>query len=156
MSNFNRIRPKNCVFKGATIGPILVRFMRALLIVTAFLLVASGAASAPLSSAEADQLARGAIRAQETGVCNIHHLRMQKKIVPIHWGLVVIEEPYYSAQVSQFPNAREYVNGGCEFEPERERVKHWRYVCPVCKRAEWQWALRHRKLDEAQWILSRH
>jgi hypothetical protein len=127
--------------------------MRALVSIAALLIVAAVSASAPLNSAEADRLATEALHAQDTGICNIHHIHMRKKIVPIHWGLVVIEEPFYSAQLSQFPNAREYVNGGCEYEPVREKTKHWRYVCPICKRAEWQWALKHRNLDEAQWIL---
>jgi hypothetical protein len=127
--------------------------MRALVPIAALMMVAAVAASSPLSSAEADRLATEALHAQDTGVCNIHHIRMQKKTVPIHWGLVVIEEPHYSAQLSQFPHAREYVNGGCEYDAKENKAKHWRYVCPACKRAEWQWALKHRSLDEAKWIL---
>jgi hypothetical protein len=119
----------------------------------AFLFTGSGCAS-PLSDAQRDQLARAAIRAQETGVCNVHHMHMKKTIVPIHWGLVVMENPYYSAELHDFPNARAYVNGGCEFDPKRDRAKHWRYVCPECKRAEKDWALKHPKDPDAEWILS--
>jgi len=122
--------------------------------VLALLIAVIPAVAWSLTSAEADRLARGALRAQDTGICNIHHIRMRKKVVPIHWGLVVIEEPHYSAQLSQFPHAREYVNGGCEYDAKEDKAKHWRYICPECKRAEWQWALKHRSLPEAQWILS--
>jgi len=79
---------------------------------------------------------------------------MQKRRVPIHYGLVVTDDPYYLAQLCYFPNAREYVNGGCDIpllDVQKERA--WRYVCPACKRAQKQWALAHPKSEWSKDIL---
>jgi len=122
-------------------------------VITIFAATVGLASERAVSSAEADRLARAAIRAQETGICNVHHIRMQKKSVSIHWGLVTFEEPYYSAELRGFPNAREYVNGGCEFDEREDKKPHWRYVCPECQRVEVAWARAHRSEPEAQSIL---
>ncbi len=81
--------------------------MRAFLLVTLFPVCASVAAAWPsirpqeerklerfygakyihVTNAEHDRLVRGAIRAQQTGICNIHHIQMQKKRVPIYFQL---------------------------------------------------------------------
>ena len=38
-----------------------------------------GAEFVHVSDAEHERLVRGAIKTQQTGICNIHHVRMQKK-----------------------------------------------------------------------------
>jgi hypothetical protein len=114
-----------------------------------------GAEYVHVSKAEHERLVRASIRAQRTGVCNIHHIRMEKKRVPMYFGLLVFEDPYYSAQLAYFPNAREYVNGGCEVDPVLQKQAHFRYVCPECKRAQRQWAIAHPKSDWSRDILAK-
>jgi hypothetical protein len=114
-----------------------------------------GAEYPKISERGREKLARGAIKAQQTGICNLHHVRMQKRRVPVHYGLVVTDDPYYLAQLRYFPNAREYVNGGCDIlslDVQKERA--WRYVCPPCKRAQKQWALVHSKSEWSKDILA--
>jgi hypothetical protein len=107
-------------------------------------------------SAEMDRLARAAIKAQETGVCNIHHIRMQRKLVPINFGGPLdFGSPFSYATMRQFPNAREHIDGGCVVDEKLVGRKKPRYVCPACKRAEREWALKHPKDDAAKWVLSR-
>jgi hypothetical protein len=115
-----------------------------------------GAEYPRVSEAQREKLTRAAIRAQETGICNLHHVKMQKKRVPVHYGLLVFDDPYYTGELCYFPHAREYVNGGCvlpslDFRKERA----WRYVCPKCKRAQRQWAIAHPKSEWSKDILAR-
>jgi hypothetical protein len=114
-----------------------------------------GAKYVHVSDAEHERLVRAAIKAQQTGICNIHHIRMQKKRVPISFGLFVLDDPYYSAELVYFPNARDYVNGGCEVDPVRQKEPHFRYVCSECKRAQRQWASAHPKSDWSKDILAK-
>ena len=58
-----------------------------------------GAKYPKISERECEKLARGAIKAQHTGICNLHHVRMQKRRVPVHYGLVVTDDPYYLPQL---------------------------------------------------------
>jgi len=103
-------------------------------------------------SAEMDRLAGAAIKAQDSGICNIHHIRMQKKMVPIYFGgPLPFDTPFYYATMREFPNAREHINGGCEIDEKLLGKKRPRYVCPACKRAEREWALKHPKDDDAKW-----
>ena len=107
-----------------------------------------GAEYPRVSDTQRDRLTRAAIKAQETGVCNLHHVKMQKKRVPVHYGLLVFDDPYYLAELCYFPNAREYVNGGCVLPSlDIGKERGWRFVCPACKRAQKQWALAHPKSD---------
>ena len=62
---------------------------RLILVLIALIACAQSGAAASAEdrlSAEMDRLARAGITAQETGICNIHHIRMQKKLVPIYFG----------------------------------------------------------------------
>jgi hypothetical protein len=111
-----------------------------------------GAEYVSLTAKQTRRLARAAIKAQNTGICNIHHVQMEKKRVPIYFGLPDFSNPYYSNERSRFPNAREYVNGGCEVDPAAEKKRYPRFVCPACKRAERRWALAHPKNDIAKHI----
>jgi hypothetical protein len=107
-------------------------------------------------STEMDRLAGAAIKAQDSGICNIHHIRMQRKMVPISFGGPLrFDTPFYYATMRYFPNAREHINGGCVIDKKLLGKKKPRYVCPVCKRAEREWALEHPKDDDAKWMLSR-
>jgi len=124
-------------------------------VVTSAQVYAASQAEMDQLSAEMDRLARAAIKAQETGVCNIHHIRMQKKLVPIYFGGPAnFDSQFYYATMRQFPNAREHINGGCVVHEKLVGKKKRRYVCPACKRAEREWALKHPKDDDAKWVLS--
>ena len=113
-----------------------------------------GAKYVSVSAAEEERLLRGAIDAQRTGICNIHHIRMQKKQVPIYFGLAMSNDPYYSAELVYFPNAQEHVEGGCEYDPVRAKQRHYIFVCPQCKRAQRQWAIAHPRDLRAKEILA--
>ena len=115
-----------------------------------------GAEYPAVSEAQQDGLARAAIKAQKTGICNIHHLKMQKERVPVHYGLLVFEDPYYLAQLCYFPNAREYVNGGCVLpSTDVDKERRSRFVCPECKQARRKWALAHPKSEWSKEILAK-
>ncbi len=114
-----------------------------------------GAEYPKISERQHEQLARAAIKAQETGICNLHHVKMLKKRVPVHYGLLVFDDPYYLAELGYFPNAREYVNGGCDIPSlDITKERSWRFVCPVCKRAQREWALKHPKSEWSKDILA--
>jgi hypothetical protein len=115
-----------------------------------------GAEYPRVSGAQKEKLTRAAIKAQETGICNLHHVKMQEKRVPVHYGLLVVDDPYYTAQVCYFPHAREYVNGGCDIPSlDFQKERSWRYVCPECKRVQKQWAIAHPKSEWSKDILAR-
>lgn len=114
-----------------------------------------GAEFVRVGDAEHERLVRGALKAQDTGICNVHHVHMRRKHVAIHFGLLVFDDPYYSAELVQFPNARDWVNGGCDFDPAEEKRAHFRLVCPECTRARKQWALAHPKSQWSQKFLAR-
>ena len=129
-------------------------YNRHLVIAVALAVLLSPALGEPVSEAEGSRLVKAYFRAQKTGTCNVHHIRMQRKLVPIAWGYVEFDPVYDSAEIRTFPNAREYVNGGCVVDEKKlgHLVPH--YICPECKRAERHWALRHRDNSNAKWILS--
>ena len=108
-----------------------------------------------LTYAQRARLARAAMAARKSGVCNVHHVKMLKKRVPIHFGLIDFSDPYYSHEIARFPHAHEFVNGGCDLDPVEEKAPHWTLVCPACKRAEWQWAFAHPKHEIAKDILAK-
>jgi hypothetical protein len=114
----------------------------------------SGSEYVPLTDAQRDRLARAAIAARKSGICNVHLVKMLKKRVPIHFGLLDFSDPYYSHEISRFPHAHEYVNGGCEVDPIAEKKLHSTLVCPECRQAEWRWALAHPKHEIAKYILA--
>jgi uncharacterized protein YlaI len=114
-----------------------------------------GAKYVSLTTEQTDRLARAAIKAQKTGICNIHHVKMKKEQVPMIFGLPDSSNPYYSNELAYFPHAREYTNGGCEIEPTRQKKLYPQFMCPECKRAERQWARTHPKNAIAREILAR-
>ena len=113
-----------------------------------------GSEDVPLTDAQRSRLARAAIAARKSGICNVHRVKMLEKQVPIRFGLIDFTDPYYSHEISRFPHTHEYVNGGCEFDPVAEKRPHRTLVCPECKRAERRWALAHPKHEIAKDILA--
>jgi hypothetical protein len=90
------------------------------------------------------------IRAQDTGICHIHHIQMVRHTVNKWYGLPVYKGPYTAAS-RHFLHWRTDVNGGCIVpeKPEKTAI----YVCPECKRLARKWALKHPKDAMAQQIL---
>lgn len=60
----------------------------------------------------------------DRSVCEVHHLPMIQRKVPIEYGLPVLD----IADV-KFPHHRNYIQGGCMVMEEKEGDF---YVCPVC------------------------
>jgi hypothetical protein len=92
-----------------------------------------------------DTFSRGALASQKTGVCSVHHVRMHREHVPVEYGHLPIafwSSWYHYAELTEFPNAREYA---LTLDPRREarHEKAWRYVCDRCKDAERKWMLKH-------------
>ena len=131
---------------------ILVRRMRALL---PFLLLCAFS----IRASEPD-LIEGHIRAvvdtnaKTNGICEVHHVKMERRMVPVAFGLPPPPSPEYEQAMHDFPHSSLYVDGGCVTS---EKFLHARlpwYVCPECKRAEREWAEKHRDAREANAILS--
>ena len=91
------------------------------------------------------------LRAQKTGVCELHHARMEDRVVQVSYGLPMRDEKYVAAMGRAFPNAEAEVNGGCD--PSAGPRKAHIFVCPECKRAQLKWARKHSKNWEAEIIL---
>ncbi len=128
----------------------LVRCMKPLIV--AMLVLSSFVARAGeklVNEAEGERLYRAYWDAQKTGICNVHHIAMEKKRVPIAWGLFDYDPAYSSAEIRHFPNAREYIMGGCEVDEKRADERVSIYVCPVCQRAKADWLAHHQHKLEA-------
>ena len=102
------------------------------------------------------RLTHAARQAQHTGVCNIHHIRMQRKAVPIDPGCITAEtlwNPYYTASLRGFPHAEEsaWLPGYDIYRARYERRR--KYICSECKGAQKQWALHHPNDSDAQFVL---
>ena len=121
--------------------------MRCLLLVACSFVVVGCAATEPSDAqlASLESYASRALESQKTGVCSIHRVRMHRERVPVQYGHLPTafwSSWYHYAELTEFPNAREYA---LTLEPKREarHEKTWRYVCDDCKRAERDWMLKH-------------
>jgi hypothetical protein len=116
------------------------------LLVLAFSLAAVGCAATEPSDAQLanlDRFASGALQSQKTGICSIHHVAMHRERVPVEYGHLPTafwSSWYHYAQLTQFPNAREYV---LTLDPHDPHKHSWRYVCPHCKLAEREYIQKH-------------
>ena len=74
-----------------------------------------------------------------SAVCEVHYCRMERTVVPIHYGLMPFaprSQARYAASTNSFPHARDSINPSCEVSREREAVI---YACPQCVAARQQW-----------------
>ena len=124
----------------------LVRSMRRVLI-SVFAFTAIATAEEPRLSPKLE----AHLHAQKTGVCELHHVPMDDRVVQVSYGLPMRDDKYVAAMGRAFPNAEDDVNGGCD--PSAGLRKAHIFVCPECKRAQLRWARRHPKNWEAQIIL---
>ena len=93
--------------------------------------------------------------AKTNGMCQVHHVQMERRLVPVAFGLPPPpSEAYDEAMQRDFPHSSLHIEGGCVTS---EKFRHARlpwYVCPTCKRAEHEWAEKHRDTPEGKAILS--
>ena len=105
-------------------------------------LFTAGCATRP-SEAEIDKLAAAANHARKTGVCNIHHVSMQKELVRVEYAHLPVEyfsSAYEYARLQSFPHAREYA---LSLNPTDDGKKTRVFVCPQCKKALRDWLAKH-------------
>ena len=71
-------------------------------------------------------------------VCQVHQLKMDRKKVPIVYGLFRPHpgEPSAATERQLFPHSRDFVLGGCVVGPEK--TDHI-FVCSDCKKAYEKW-----------------
>lgn len=76
-------------------------------------------------------------------MCEVHHCKMERKEVPISYGLIRLQKPLPTLEDEKalFPHRREYVMGGCIVMPGKKTETM--YVCPQCKSAFVEWEKAH-------------
>ena len=108
------------------------------------------------SAPEYNRLAEARERAQIRGICNIHHIRMTREIVPVV-GLRSFGDigEYSLSGLRKYPNASEYAfpkdTSSSNANPERTAS---RFVCPECRRVLMQWIQKHPDHPYAKWVLA--
>jgi hypothetical protein len=121
--------------------------MRCLVLLT-FSVLAIGCAATEPSDAQLASLggfASRALESQRTGICSVHHVQMHRERVPVEYGHLPTafwSSWYHYAQLTEFPNAREYALE-IGLGSQHTNRKAWRYVCPECKRAEREYIRKH-------------
>lgn len=81
----------------------------------------------------------------QSGVCEVHHSKMTKSTVPIHYGLFRPDEragARNAASANAFPHAVEWVGGGCVVGSSKKAVI---YTCAECESARQEWEARYDK-----------
>ena len=87
-----------------------------------------------------------------TGLCELHYVPMERKIVQVSYGYPAYDEAYVAAMGRDFPHAEAEVNGGCDPSPGPRKAPV--LVCPECKRAQQRWARRHPNNWQAKLVLN--
>ena len=94
------------------------------------------------------------LNAKTNGICEVHHISMERRLVPVVFGLAPGGREYSEAMERDFPHSSLHVDGGCVSDARFLHARFPWYVCPECKRAERQWAEKHRNTREGKAILS--
>jgi hypothetical protein len=79
--------------------------------------------------------------AGESAVCEIHHVQMERTVVPIGYGLILPDakaQARYAASTNAFPHAETFVLGGCVVSDDSPKSAVI-YTCPACKKAASRW-----------------
>jgi hypothetical protein len=74
----------------------------------------------------------------EANICEVHHQKMQKTVVPVTYGLesvTPLDAALYSAGTTSFPHAKTHLNPGCTPQRTREGII---YTCAECVRIRTQ------------------
>ena len=78
-------------------------------------------------------------------ICELHHVRMDKKPVRIVYGLMAATPysiAYHTASTNSFPHADDVAGGGCVEGPEKFVLL---YSCPMCEQARKKWEIEYGK-----------
>lgn len=76
------------------------------------------------------------LRSKETGVCEVHGLRLQGGLAQIAYGLFEFDDAYLADKRDLFPNSNSCVIGGCIIsDVDVAQVD----FCPHCREAEGVW-----------------
>ena len=84
--------------------------------------------------------------AEETRICEVHGTKLEEKEVPIRWGLILppdSDEPTFTYRMKNFPNAQEFVTGGCIVPVDKKETERI-FICPDCQKAKEEWFKKHK------------
>lgn len=99
-----------------------------------------------VSDSEWQRLLELNAKARETGICEVHNTKMEKKEALIRWGLPPPpgpDEPSYIYRMKNFPHAEEFVEGGCILPIEKKETER-KHICQDCQKAEKEWFNTHK------------
>jgi len=81
----------------------------------------------------------------QQSICEVHHVAMQTKTVPIYYGLPFLFDydlkMMEAARIS-FPHALDSIEGGCDVSDENPTSAEV-YWCPVCRAEKEKWKERN-------------
>ncbi|WP_265594887.1 hypothetical protein [Haloferula sp. BvORR071] len=87
----------------------------------------------PTINAELVRVRDGATLLYDASRCAVHGTTMERKAVPLIWGLIGGVPQEAQARAQGFPNTG-LASGGCM--PMPDRMLAWKWVCPTCKEKE--------------------
>lgn len=85
------------------------------------------------------------LKEQKEGFCHLHQVKMEKKQVPIIYGLVRPDDQeilMYKKEPLLFPHAKDYVLGGCSIQWKKSQKL---FECSQCRKAKENWLEEHPK-----------
>jgi hypothetical protein len=79
-------------------------------------------------------------KAQESGICDVHHIAMYKEKVEIAYGLLIEApgSPSFDIIATQFPHSEHFIAGGCVISEDSPKYGYI-YICPLCEAAKKRW-----------------
>lgn len=100
-------------------------------------------ADGALINAQIVTIAEGHRVIYDRAICRVHQKKMERKEVPIIYGLVGRRpgDPSHEEETKLFPFRREVAHGGCIVMPGRD--KEMVFVCPGCQAAHAEWAVKN-------------
>lgn len=72
----------------------------------------------------------------DESICKVHKAQMERKLVPICYGLIIFEDDFSKAWLASFPNDGTRL-GGCMPDPFQKEEYAW--VCAQCVEASKKW-----------------
>ena len=70
-------------------------------------------------------------------ICEIHGCEFKPQMVGISYGLPSLDDPYFEARSTQFPNSRMFILGGCCVGSVGYEIEV--LVCLECRQIEERW-----------------
>jgi len=72
-------------------------------------------------------------------VCPVHGARLRFQTLQIGYGLYAWPKGYFEAEEREFPEANEFVGGGCNSPGPFGPAFAWVHYCPDCREARRRW-----------------